>query len=133
MCLRYSYTEERATRDTPHRRVEWFVSETIEREFFEGRVRQKEQKICRACIVIEVQLLVTLPTYFVYRVRRPYQLGTGLGTDTSPRSRPDRPTGYEHQNKASAELSLIKSFFDRTKYLRVILPQSTEGLFVQPF
>ena len=66
-----SYTEERATRDTPHRRVEWFVSETIEREFFEGRVRQKEQKICRACIVIEVQLLVTLPTYFVDRVRRP--------------------------------------------------------------
>ena len=34
-----------ATRDTPHRRVEWFVSETIEREFFEGRVRQKGQKI----------------------------------------------------------------------------------------
>ena len=40
-----SYTEERATRDTPHRRVEWFVSGTIEREFFEGRVRQKGQKI----------------------------------------------------------------------------------------
>ena len=93
-----------------------------------SRVRQKEQKIGRACIVIEVQLLVTLPTYFVYRVRRPYQLGTGLGTDTSPRLRPVRPTGYEHQNKASAELSLIKSLVDRTKYLRVILPLSTEGL-----